>query len=230
VIRLLIVHRDAEIGRQLVQMVRDYTGYESAFTGSESETLVWLRQRPNVHPRILLTQLDAPGLDGLALGAMLSEMFAGLQTLFFPPYSAADQPIEVAGSKIFPEPIDGERLIAMVERSVRMIGNAADLFQAIEVLQMCCLAGRSGGVQMVSGANVGTVYLRNGQIAHAETRNSYGNDAIVEIVSWGGIEFAYEGKVDTPATTLKKRWEELLIEAIEECKRRALPEWRQQLA
>lgn len=229
-IRLLIVHRDAEIGRQLVQMVRDYTGYESALTGSESETLVWLRRRPDVQPRIVLTQLDAPGLDGLALAAMLSEMFAGLQTLFFPPYSTAEQPIEVAGSKIFPEPIDGERLIAMVERSVRMIGNAADLFQAIEVLQMCCLARRSGGVQMVCGANVGTVYLRDGQIAHAETRSSYGNDAIVEIVSWGEIEFAYESKVDAPATTLRKRWEQLLIEAIEECKRRALPEWRQQLA
>ncbi|MEY2492142.1 MAG: two-component system, chemotaxis family, protein-glutamate methylesterase/glutaminase [Verrucomicrobiota bacterium] len=229
-IRLLIVHRDAEIGRQLVQMVRDYTGYESALTGSESETLVWLRRRPDVHPRMLLTQLHAPGLDGLILGAMLSEMFAGLQTLFFPPYSAAEQPIEVAGSKIFPEPIDGERLIATVERSVRMVGNPADLFQAIEVLQMCCLAGRSGAVQMVSGANVGTIYLRNGQLAHAETSNSYGYDAIVEIVSWGEIEFAYEGNVNAPATTLKKRWEELLIDAVEEYKRRALPEWRQQLA
>lgn len=229
-IRLLTVHHDAEIGGQLVQMVRDYTGYESALTRSESETLVWLRRWPDVHPRILLTQLDAPGLDGLALGAMLSEMFPGLQTLFFPSYSATEQPIEVAGSKIFPEPIDGERLIATIERSVRMVGNAADLFQAIEVLQMCCLARRSGGVQMVSGENVGTVYLRDGHIVHAETTNSYGNDALVEIVGWGEIEFAYESKVGPRATTLNKRWVELLVEAIEECKRRALPEWRQQLA
>ena len=62
--QLLIVHRDADIGRQLVQLVKDYTGYESAFTRSESETLVWLRRQSGLHPRILLVQLDAAGLDG----------------------------------------------------------------------------------------------------------------------------------------------------------------------
>lgn len=229
-IRLLIVHHDGGIGRELVQMVRDYTGYESALTTSESETLVWLRRRPEVQPRVLLTQLDAPGLDGLALGAMLSEMFAGLQTLFFPPYFAAEQRIEVADSKIFPEPIDGERLIATIERSVRAIGNAADLFQGIDVLQMCCLAERSGAVQMVAGSNVGTVYLRDGQIVHAETTTAQGNEAMVEIVSWGDVEFAYDRKVDSPANSLKKPWDDLLIEAVEERKRQALPEWRRQLA
>ena len=211
-------------------MVRDYTGYESALTGSESETLVWLRRQPEVHPRILLTQLDSPGLDGFALGAMLGEMFDGLQTLFLPPYSAPEQRIEIADSKIFPEPIDGERLIATIERSVRMIGSAADLFQGIEVLQMCCLARRSGAVQMVAGGNVGTVYLREGQIVHAETRNAQAEAAVIEIVSWGEIEFAYDGKIDAPAQSLKKPWDDLLIEAIEERKRRALPEWRRQLA
>ena len=170
--QLLIVHRDADIGRQLVQLVKDYTGYESAFTRGESETLVWLRRQSGAHPRILLIQLDAAGLDGLALCATLSGIFTGLQTLFFPPYSAAEQRIEVAGSKIFPEPIDGERLIAMIERSVRMIGNAPDLFHAIDILQMCCLAKRSGGLQMVTGSQLGTVYLRDGRILHAETQSA----------------------------------------------------------
>jgi Response regulator containing CheY-like receiver, AAA-type ATPase, and DNA-binding domains len=230
VIRLLIVHHDAEIGRELVQMVRDYTGYESALTRSESETLFWLRRRPEVQPRVLLTQLDAPGLDGLALGAMLSDMFAGLQTLFFPPYSATDQRVEIADSKIFPEPIDGERLIATIERSVRAIGYAADLFQGIDVLQMCCLSGRSGAVQMVAGGNVGTIYLRDGQIVHAEAGAAQDDQAIVEIVSWGEVEFAYDRKVDSPLTSVRKPWHDLLIDALEERKRQALPEWRRQLA
>ena len=155
--QLLIVHHDADIGRQLVQLVKDYTGYESAFTRSESETLVWLRRQSGAHPRILLIQLDAPGLDGLALGAILSGIFTGLQTLFFPPYSASEQKIEIAGSKVFPEPIDGERLIATIERSVRMMGNAPDLYHVIDILQMGCLARRSGGFQMVAGSQLSTV-------------------------------------------------------------------------
>ena len=112
--QLLIVHRDPEIGRDLVQLVKDYTGYESILTHSESETLVWLRRQPNLRPRILLTQLQAPGLDGFILGALLGEMFSGLQTLFLPAYAASEQRMEVAGSKVFPEPIDGERLISTI--------------------------------------------------------------------------------------------------------------------
>ena len=49
--QLLIVHRDPEIGRDLVQLVKDYTGYESVLTQSESETLFWLRRQPEVRLR-----------------------------------------------------------------------------------------------------------------------------------------------------------------------------------
>jgi Domain of unknown function (DUF4388) len=230
VTQLLIVHRDADIGRQLVQLVKDYTGYESAFTRSESETLVWLRRQSGAYPRILLIQLDAPGLDGLVFGATLSGIFNALQTLFFPPYSAVEQRIEVAGSKIFPEPIDGERLIAMIERSVRMIGNAPDLFHAIDILQMCCLAKRSGGLQMVTGSQLGTVYLKDGRILHAETQSARGEDAVFDLVGWGEIEFAYDRGVSPPDETVKRNWDELLIAAIQERQRRALPEWRRQPA
>src|SRR5205814_8914383 len=144
-------------------------------------------QQSGIHPRILLAQLEAPGLDGLAHGAMLSGIFAGLQTLFFPSYSASEQRIEISGSKIFPEPIDGERLIAMIERFVRMIGNGPDLFHAIDILQMCCLAKRSGGLQMVTGSQMGTVYLREGRILHAETQSARGEDAVFDLVGWGEI-------------------------------------------
>src|SRR5205807_8187281 len=75
VTQLLIVHRDPEIGRDLVQLVKDYTGYEGVLTHSESETLVWLRRQPNLRPRILLTQLQASGLDGFVLGALLGKCF-----------------------------------------------------------------------------------------------------------------------------------------------------------
>ena len=187
--QLLIVHRDPEIGRDLVQLVKDYTGYESVLTHSESETLVWLRRQPNLRPRILLTQLQAPGLDGFILGALLGELFSGLQTLFLPAYAASEQRMEVAGSKVFPEPIDGERLISTIERSVRMFSDAPDLFHVLDILQMCCLSRRSGAVQMVSGSNVGTAYLRDGQIVHAETATEYGDGALFEIVNWGEIEF-----------------------------------------
>jgi Domain of unknown function (DUF4388) len=230
VTQLLIVHRDAEIGRQLVHLVKEFPGYDSAATTSESETLVWLRHRPEARPRILLTQLDGAGLDGFALGALLSETFPGLQTLFLPPYVSMQVRIEIADSKIFPEPIDGDRLIATIERSVRMRWDAPDWFHAVDVLQMCCLARRSGALQMVRGSRVGAVYLRDGAIVHAETAGVQGNAALVEMVSWGEIEFAYDRAMTPAAETLRGRWDHLLADALEENKRSALPEWRRQTA
>lgn len=229
-IPVVIVHRDAEIGRELARMIKEFTGHDSAFTASESETLVWLRRQPDVRPRIVLTQLDAPGFDGFSLGAALSEMFAGLQTLFLPPYLATQVRVEVAGSKIFPEPIDGDRLIATIERSVRMRWDAPDWFHVVDVLQMCCLARRSGAVQIVRGSWIGAVYLRDGAIVDAETAGLRGYPALVEMVSWGEVEFAYDRAITAAAETLSGAWNELLSDALEENKRSALPEWRRQTA
>ena len=229
-IQLLIVHQDAEIGRQLVRIVKEFTGYNSVHTSSESETLVYLGRQPQARPRILLSQLDGPGFDGFALGAMISEMFPGLQTLFLPPYVAMQVRLEVAGSKVFPEPIDGDRMIATIERSVRMRWDAPDWFHAVDVLQMCCLAGRSGALQMVRGSRVGTVYLREGAIVHAEAACLRAYPALVEIVSWGEIEFAYDRALSPERESLRGQWDGLLSEALEENKRSALPDWRRQTA
>jgi hypothetical protein len=230
VTQLLIVHRDAEIGQQLVRLVKEFTGCESAQTATESETLVWLRRQPGARPRILLTELEAPGFDGFSLGAILSEMFAGLQTLFLPPYVATQVRIEIAGSKIFPEPIDGDRLIATIERSIRMRWDAPDWFHVVDILQMCCLARRNGALQVVRGSRIGTVYLRDGDVVHAETNGVRGYPALVEMVSWGEIEFAYDRAMTAEKETLRGRWDQLLNDALEENKRSALPEWRRQTA
>ena len=228
--QLLIVHRDVEIGQQLVGLVKEFTGCDSAHTTSESETLVWLRRQPEVRPRILLTQLDGPGFDGFSLGAILSEMFAGLQTLFLPPYGAMQVRIEIAGSKIFPEPIDGDRLIATIERSVRMRWDAPDWFHVIDILQMCCLARRSGALQIVRGSRIGAVYFCDGAIVHAEANGVRGYPGLMEMVSWGEIEFAYDRAMTAETETLRGPWNQLLNDALEENKRSALPEWRRQTA
>ncbi|MEP7071120.1 MAG: DUF4388 domain-containing protein [Verrucomicrobiota bacterium] len=224
--QLLIVHQDTEIGPQLVQMVKEYTGHESELTRTESETLFSVRRRAHLRPRVLLTQLAGDGLDGFGLAAHLSEMFPGLQTLFSPLYPASAQRMEISGSKVFPEPIDGDRLVATIERSVRMLPGAPDFFHALDVLQMCCLAGKSGAVQMVTGGQVGTVYLRAGELREAEIGSAQSKEALAEIASWSEVEFAYDAGLTAPAVSLDEPWHDLLAEAVAERQRQALPEWR----
>ena len=210
--QLLIVHRDPEMGEALVQMIQNYTRHHAQLVESDKSALDWARRHQRCE--LLLVQLEAAAIDGLALGSSLSEIFPALQVLFFPNYNAAGRRLEVARTKIFPEPIEGDDLLGAIERAEDAAPNSPDLFHVIDVLQMCCLSGRSGALQLVKEGKNGLVYLRSGKIVHAETTAARGRDALAEIVGWKLIEFAYERSVRAPLETIKADWDEVLIELI----------------
>jgi hypothetical protein len=209
--QLLIVHSDAEMGEQLVRMVKDYSGHDCDLVGSDAAAMDWGRRHSKC--ALLLTQLEADGIDGLSLGGSLSEIFPGLQTLFFPPYSVSEQRLEVAETKVFPEPIDGDALLEAIERAQKASADAPDLFHVVDIVQMCCLGRRSGAIQMVKEERSGFLFLRGGRLIHAETSAARGPDALFELVGWGYVEFAYDRTVRPPVETITAPWDEALIEA-----------------
>src|SRR5581483_136573 len=210
--QLLVVHRDAELGEQLVQMVKDYTAHECDFAGSAAAAMDWGKRHSGC--RLLITQLQAEDLDGLALGAALSETFPALQTLFLPPYQTSEQKLVVSLTKVFPEPIDGEALLEAIGRAEQEEVGAPDLFHVVDLLQMCCLSQRSGAIQMVKENKSGIVYLRGGRLVHAETTAARGRDAMREIVAGERVEFAYDKTVRPPVETITASWDELLIDIV----------------
>lgn len=78
---------------------------------------------------------------------------------------------------------------------------------------MCCLSGRPGAVQIVKQTRNGIVYLRDGIIVHAESADARGTEALLEIVAWGLVEFAYDPSARAPET-ISMRWDETLIQAV----------------
>ena len=174
--QLLIVHRDPEIGRDLVQVVKDYTGYESVLTHSESETVVWLRRQPEVRPQILLTHFRHRGWMVLSSARRWAKCSRGYKHC-----SSRLRRFRTTHGSSRLESFSGTNRRGTANRHDRAVhadvSGAPDLFHVLDILQMCCLSGRSGALQMVSGANVGTIYLRDGQVMHAETGTECGNDA-----------------------------------------------------
>jgi CheY-like chemotaxis protein len=210
--QLLIVHRDPEMGEALVQMAKSYTRHQCQLVRSDSAAMDWARR-----PRqcdLLLTQLEADGIDGLALGSSLSEAYPALQVLFFPNYAAAERRLEISATKVFPEPIEGDALLSAIERAENAPPDAPDLFHIVDVLQMCCLSRRSGALQLAKESRSGLVFLRNGKIVHAETAIPRGRDALFEMVNWEFVEFAYERSVRPPLETITAGWHDILIDAI----------------
>jgi len=210
--QLLIVHRDPGMGQALVQMIKNYTRHDCECVESDNQAMDWARRHQRCD--LLLVDLEGAGVDGLALGSALSEIFPGLQVLFFPSYNSDERRLEVTGTKIFPEPIEGDELLSAIERASKVPPNSPDLFHTIDVLQMCCLSRRSGALQMVKEAKNGLVFLRDGRIVHAETAAARGSDALAEIAKWKFVEFAYEQSVRTPLETITEPWDEILIELV----------------
>jgi DNA-binding NarL/FixJ family response regulator len=209
--QLLIVHDDAEVGEQLAGMVADYTENDCALVPSDGAAQQWAQQHARCD--LLLAQLAGKGVDGLTLGGVLSEIFPGLQVLFLPAYPAPEQRLEISRTKVFPEPIDGERLLEAIEAAGAAEPGAPDLFHVLDVLQMCCLSKRSGAVQIVKEGRSGIVFLRDGKIVHAEGTVTRGTEALLEITSWGEIEFAYDASIRAPET-ISMPWEEALVQAV----------------
>lgn len=222
--QLLIVHHDPEMGDALVQMVKNYTRHYCDLASNDAGAMDWARRHQRCD--LLLTQLEAEGINGLALGSALSEIFSGLQVLFFPNYTADQRRLEVIETKVFPEPISGDDLLGAIERAEQTPNNAPDLFHVVDVLQMCCLSNRNGALQMVKDGKNGLVFLRNGKIVHAEMDIARGQDALIEIASWKYVEFAYERSVRPPQETIDGPWDKILIDAINRDKEERSPQHR----
>jgi len=82
-----------------------------------------------------------------------------------------------------------------------------------DVLQMECLA-RSSSVMEVSNAEMqGSIYVREGQIIHAEVGELVGEDAFNRLMSLSGGQFNLKPFVDPATATISGSWEFLLMEA-----------------
>lgn len=216
--QLLIVHHDVEVGEQLAAMVQEYTEHHGAVARSGAAALNWARSASRCS--LLITQLDGEGVNGLSLGGTMSEMFAGLQTMFLPAYPASEQRLEIPHPKVFPEPIDGQRLLDAIARADAQRQTGLDLYHALDIIQMCCLSARSGAIQLVRGAASAVVFLHAGNVVDAECGAARGTDALEEISGWAAVEFAYDYTMRAEAPTITSRWHDVLTAALERRARR----------
>jgi len=82
-----------------------------------------------------------------------------------------------------------------------------------DVLQMECLA-RSSSVLEVSNAEMqGNIFVREGQIIHAQAGELAGEEAFNRLLSLSGGQFHLKPFVEPPTTTITGSWEFLLMEA-----------------
>jgi hypothetical protein len=90
-----------------------------------------------------------------------------------------------------------------------------------DIVQLMSVSGKTGVFHLTDGPHKGNIYLRDGQIVHAQLEELQGEDAVYALAIWNKGEFLFEAGVASEVRTITKSNTNLLMEAA-----RRLDEWR----
>ncbi len=90
-----------------------------------------------------------------------------------------------------------------------------------DVIQLISVSGKTGMFHLKKEDHVGQIYLKDGNIVHAEVDEIKGEEAVYELAIWSEGEFNFEPDVEPSVRTISKTNTNLLMEAA-----RRLDEWR----
>ncbi len=153
----------------------------------------------------------------------LKEIMAGyphLETILLLPPDSADMRRALPSQpnlQTIERPCDaadlGQRINALSEGHVQGFAGTLKNIRLEDLIQMCCLSSATITIRVTKGAQQGTIYIWDGEIAHAVCGQITGEEAFYTILGWksGGFE-TLDGGVSEVAT-IKKSYEFLLMEA-----------------
>ncbi|HVS15954.1 MAG TPA: DUF4388 domain-containing protein [Thermoanaerobaculia bacterium] len=99
-------------------------------------------------------------------------------------------------------------------------GSLADL-PLPDIIQLVSVSGKTGVFDLTRGSRRGQIFLRDGQIVHAEASRLRGEEAFYELATWTDGEFTFTAGADTSSSSIEKSNTNLLMEAA-----RRMDEWR----
>ncbi len=176
------------------------------------------------HLDLLITDIHMPQMTGLDLLAKLQEHGTDTAIIVITGYGNADihhQAESMGAVRYFTKPFNLNELVDtafdIMEKRGRdgskpgFSGNLGHL-NMLDIIQVNCLIRQTGLLAIKSGSNDGKIYFDSGDITHAETGRSSGEDAVFEIIDWGSGNFDFRDDVKPVRLTIEKSWEFILME------------------
>jgi hypothetical protein len=112
----------------------------------------------------------------------------------------------------------GSEPVSVMEQngSVNGFSGRLENFPLLDVIQMACIAGRDGRLDVKHKSEAGRVLLKRGQIIHVETDRLAGEDALLEILCWktGRFVFSAMRLGGLAERNIQGSWEHVLMEAV----------------
>ncbi|HRT10904.1 MAG TPA: response regulator, partial [Candidatus Paceibacterota bacterium] len=221
--RFLFVDDDAGFLTGIEKLFREFSGgsWEVFTAQNHARALAFLRdQRVDV----VVLDIGMPVMDGLEFLRLLRRTHPGLQVVMLTGL-ATEQGRKAsleAGAVLFlekPATAPGYREIfaaldaladASPQEGFRGIMRRVGLQ---DVLQMECLGRKSSVLEVFTGKARGRIFIRDGEILHAETGSLQGELALYSLLGLRGGEFNLLPFSPPPERTITGQYEFLLMEA-----------------
>ncbi len=97
---------------------------------------------------------------------------------------------------------------------VKGFSGILDRVQLLDLAQVASIGEKSVDLEIRSAMGCGLINIRSGQIGHCETGPICGEEALRQIFCWPGGYFEFKPEDNQIRQSIKKTWEQLLIESI----------------
>ncbi len=171
---------------------------------------------------LVISDVVMPGISGIELLAAIRNKYPQVGVILMTAHNSEQIKVEAqrGGCLHFLEkPIDLKALKKLIDAQLKDAqddkGFAGTLkcIDLIDLIQMCCLSSISVAIRIMEEHETGTIYIDSGQIVHATTASSTGEEAFYEILSWQTGRFETLGGGPAPERTIQNHYQHLLMEA-----------------
>lgn len=193
--------------------------YEVICAKNAQEAIDFLER---IHFPLVVSDIRMPTMSGLDLLAKIREFWPHVKVVLMTAFPSPQLREDIRRSgclRLFEKPIRikelrtliGSELAAPRAGEKGFAGRLTNI-RLSDLIQMCCASGVSTVIQVRKNRTVGTIFIEEGEIIHADCGDTEGLMAFYKIFSWQSGSFETLGDVAVPKTTIDKNWQYLLME------------------
>jgi ActR/RegA family two-component response regulator len=212
---VLVVEDDVLFGRALARDLTEY-GLEVLLATSVDDALDALRGRSI---DILLTDLRLGSSDGIDLLEKIRDVSSRTRAVLMSGFASArdyQRAVELGAVRVLCKPFTRAELIQTVRQAIDCetgFRGSIHGLSLVDVLQMFNYGRRSVCIH-VGGTSPGRLFLREGQLVHAEHRGRVGEAAVVSILAMPAGSLATAALPDSAEHSIIRDFREVLLDAL----------------
>jgi CheY-like chemotaxis protein len=215
--KVLVVDDEETLTWSMTKTLAKDTGkYEIIIANTGTDALQILEKGPI---DVVVTDIRMPDINGLELLSLIRKKYPSTKVIIMTAYGSPEVHKEATrrGSYYYLEkPFEISDIRALIIKALQekrggFVGQVVDL-QLVDIIQMACLGRFTMSLTVSRGNEVGLIYFKNGEIAHAEVGDLEGKKALLSMLEWNEGSFNSQMGISPPKETITDRWEHLLLE------------------